>query len=197
MAASAVLLDLDGTVWDGRRWYADAIAGLSGASAAEILARLDDGEVLVSVSRDCGVKDAHLARVARDEGGSMPLYEGVVETLDRLGAADTPIGVVSNLTGWLARPLLESTGIAAYLSATVTPRPGVPAKPSPQGVARALGDMGRGVGPDVWLVGDGPADAVAARAAGVRFAWARYGLHRTEPPGTDRVLARFGDALAL
>ena len=125
------------------------------------------------------------------------LYEGVIDTLDRLRARGILIGVVSNLSGWLARPLLESTGIAAYVSATVTPRWGVPPKPSPHGVKKALAEMGRSADASVWVVGDGLTDARAAQAAGVQFAWARYGYESDAPPGTGKVLRGFEDVLAL
>ena len=197
MAAETLLLDLDGTVWDSRSWYADAIAGLSGARASEIVPRLEAGESVASVSRDCGVKDRSLARAAKENGTSMELYEGVIDTLDRLRARGILIGVVSNLSGWLARPLLESTGIEAYVSATVTPRWGVPPKPKPHGVKIALAEMGRSPDASVWVVGDGLTDAGAAQAAGVQFAWACYGYESDAPPGTGWVLGGFEDVLAL
>ena len=121
MAAETLLLDLDGTVWDSRAWYAHAIAGLSGARVSDIVARLDAGESVPSVSRDCGVQSRHLAQNGERSGSSMVLYDGVIETLDCLRSRGTLIGVVSNLTGGLARPLLESTGIGVYATATVTP----------------------------------------------------------------------------
>lgn len=197
MAAETVLLDLDGTVWDGRGWYAAAIAALSGADGTQVLARLRDGESVVAVARSCAVTNARLAAAAREGGGSITVYNGVVETLDRLRARGTPIGIVSNLSGWLARPLLAATGIGAYAKTTATPRPGVPAKPKPHTIRQALEDMGGNAGEGVWLVGDGRVDACAARAAGVRFAWASYGFEDEAPPGAERVLESFSDVLAL
>lgn len=197
MAADTLLLDLDGTVWDGHAWYADTIAALSGTPAAAIAPRLAAGESVPRVLRDCGVSKARLARAARDYGASVGLYEGVLNTLERLRADGTEVGVVSNLPGWLVRPLLSSTGIGAYVGAIATPRPGVPAKPQPHGVAIVLGELGRTAGAGTWFVGDGRTDAGAAHAAGVRFAWASYG-YETEPPlAVDKVLARFEDVLEL
>ena len=84
MAAETLLLDLDGTVWNSRAWYADAIAQLSSAQASEIATRLEAGESVPGVSRDYGVSDTRLARAASENGTSIELYERVFDTLDRL-----------------------------------------------------------------------------------------------------------------
>ncbi len=197
MAAETLLLDLDGTVWDSRAWYADAIAELSDTPVSEIANRLDAGESIARVSRDCGVRDKSLTRAAKENGTSIELYAQVIDTLDRLQARGTVIGVVSNLSGWLARPLLDSTGVGAYVTATVTPRRGVPSKPKPHGIQKALKEIGRTAGAGTWFVGDGVTDAQAAQAAGVQFAWASYGYEADAPGGTARVLSGFEDILKL
>ena len=197
MAARALLLDLDGTVWDSRGWYAEAVARLSGAPTAELAAGLAAGASVARLASAVGVSRARLARAARDDGASVELYEGVLDTLDYVRAHGTMIGVVSNLPGWLARPLLASTGIEEYVAAIATPRPGVPAKPSPHGIESVLRELGRTPDAGTWVVGDGRTDAAAARAAGVRFAWASYGYETAQPPGTTKVLAGFGDVLDL
>ena len=196
MAADTLLLDLDGTVWDSRAWYAAAIARLCAGTAAEIAVELEAGVNVARIARERGVTNARLAREAREHGSSVDLYEGVFGTLERLRARPTSIGVVSNLPGWLVRPLLESTGVGAYVGATATPRVGVPAKPHPQGVKRVLKELGRST-TGAWFVGDGTADAGAAVAAGVPFAWASYGYDTEAPPETTRVVARFEDVLEL
>ena len=196
MAADTLLLDLDGTVWNSRAWYAAAIARLCGDSAREIAAELEAGANVVRVARERGVTKARLAGAARQDGATVELYGGVFETLERLRARATSIGVVSNLPGWLVGPLLESTGVGGYVAATATPRVGVPAKPQPHGVSKVLKELDRPA-TGAWFVGDGTADAGAARAAGVRFAWASYGYDADAPAGTARVLARFEDVLEL
>ncbi|MDE0420723.1 MAG: HAD hydrolase-like protein [Gammaproteobacteria bacterium] len=196
MAADTLLLDLDGTVWNSRAWYADAIARLSDGSAAEIAVELEAGANVARIARQCGVSNARLAREAREDGASVEIYDGVFETLERLRARSTPIGVVSNLPGWLVGPLLESTGVGGHVAATATPRAGVPAKPQPHGIKRVLDELGRPTA-GAWFVGDGTADAGAAAAAGVPFAWVSYGYDAEAPAGTARVLARFGDVLDL
>ena len=193
MAASTVVLDLDGTVWDSRPWYAETIARLSDGSALQVGRDLKAGASVVRAARDYGVSKARLARAAREDGASVELYEGVLPTLDRLRARGTPIGIVTNLPGWLVLPLLESTGIGEYAAAVATPRRGVPAKPKPHGIRQVLAEMGQKADLGTWFVGDAAADAEAAEAASVRFAWASFGYESAMPPGTGKVLACFDE----
>ena len=175
MARRTLLLDLDGTLWNSRPWYAEVLAGISGGSAAELENRLASGENIVRLARERGVSNSRLARAASEGSAALGFYDSVLETLVQLSDRATSMGVVSNLPGWLVRPVAQATGIAGYFDAIVTPRAGVPAKPNPHGVMKALKDMGREADAHTWLVGDGVVDAKAASAAGVRFAWASYG----------------------
>ena len=199
MATATLLLDLDGTVWHSRPWYAGTIARLSGGSASEVKGRLEAGESIVQVAKDFRVSNARLAGAAREDAVSLELYEQVPQTLDSLREQGTSIGIVSNLPGWLVSPLLHSTGIEKYIAVTVTPQPwrGVPAKPKPHGIRKVLQEMGREADAQTWFVGDGAADAEAAKAAGVQFAWASYGYEREAPHGTAKVLECFDDVLQL
>lgn len=197
MAPATLLLDLDGTVWDSRPWYAEVIARLSGGSALQVIGELEAGASIVRVAEDYQVSKARLTRAAKDDGGSIQLYEGVLQTLDGLRERGTLIGIVSNLPGWLVTPLLQSTGLEGYIAATATPRPGVLAKPKPHGIRRVLHETGRAADARTWFVGDGAVDAEAAAAAGVQFAWASYGYYTEAPPGMAKVLKRFDDVLQL
>ena len=197
MAAATVVLDLDGTVWHSRPWYAETIARLSGGSASQVERELEAGVSVVRAAKDHGVSSRRLARAAKEDGASVELYEGVSPTLDGLRARGTPIGIVTNLPGWLVQPLLESTGIGDYAAALETPRRGVPAKPKPHGIRRVLAEMGHKADLESWFVGDAAVDAEAAGAAAVRFAWASFGYESEMPPGTDKVLARFDEILEL
>ena len=184
-------------MWDSRPWYAEAIARLSGGSALQVAGQLEAGANIVRVAKDHGVSNARLAQAAKEDGVPIELYDGVLQTLDSLRERGILIGIVSNLPGWLVRPLLQSTGIDKYVTATATPRRGVPAKPKPHGIQRVLQEMGRDANARTWFVGDGAVDAEAAVAAGVQFAWASYGYHTEAPPHTAKVLKRFNDVLRL
>jgi len=184
-------------VWDSRPWYAEVIARLSGGSALQVAGELEAGASIVRMAEDYQVSKARLTRAAKDDGGSIQLYEGVLQTLDGLRERRTLVGIVSNLPGWLVTPLLQSTGLEGYIAATATPRPGVLAKPKPHGIRRVLHETGRAADSRTWFVGDGAVDAEAAAAAGVQFAWASYGYYTEAPPGMAKVLKRFDDVLQL
>ena len=197
MAAATLLLDLDGTLWHSRPWFAETIARQSGSCSSDIESLLQAGANIVRVAKDYGVSRTRLVQAASATAGSLELYEQVLHTLDILRERGTPIGIVSNLPGWLVRPLIESKGMDMYFAATVTPRPGVPAKPSPNGIRRALQQMDRLADARTWFVGDGTVDARAAIAADVKFAWASYGYEKEQPLGTAKTLERFEDVLRL
>ena len=130
MVRRTYLLDLDGTLWDSRPWYAEVLAQLSGSSIGEIARQLEAGENVVGITKKYGVTKTRLTREANENGESLRLYEGTLQALDQLQKRESLIGVVTNLPGWLVTPLVKATGIDVYLDAIVTPRPGVPAKPS-------------------------------------------------------------------
>ncbi len=199
MVATAVILDLDGTVWDSRPWYANTIARLSGVSVLQVERKLEEGASIVIAARDCHVSNSRLALAAKQNGGAIELYEHVVPTLDFIRERGTPIGFVTNLPGWLARPMLISTGLSKYAAAIATPRRGIPAKPKPHGIRRVLAEIASELESEsgVWFVGDETVDSKAAEAASVKFAWASFGYGLVEPNRTDKVLKSFKDLLDL
>lgn len=197
MAQRTLLLDLDGTLWNSRLWYAEILARLSDGSAVELENRLASGANLPQLASECEVTNSRLARAAVNNVASLPLYEGALQTLSNLANRGTAMGVVTNLPGWLVRPLIHGKGIARYFGAIVTPRRGIPAKPKPHGILRALKEIEREVDCHTWMVGDGIVDSNAATAAGVRFAWSSCGYETLPPPGTETVLHSFGDVLGL
>ena len=152
---------------------------------------------MVGLARELGVTKARLAREAAASVASLGLYGDMRQTLDRLRERATRMAVVTNLPGWLVVPVAVAVGVEDYFEAIVTPRAGVPAKPQPHGIRKALTAMGRETDQHTWLVGDGAADAEAAVRAGVRFAWASYGYETAQPSGTETVLRSFEDVLRL
>lgn len=197
LASRIVLLDLDGTVWDSRPWYAMAIARLSGCEASDIEAQLAAGASVIQLARQCGVGKTQLKNQATGIVGFPQLYDGVVHTLERLRDRETRLGVVSNLSGSLAVPLLHTSGLDRFFDTVVTPGLGIRAKPQPHGILRALRDIGRKNGSKTWYVGDGVVDANAAQAAKIRFAWASYGYENEEPEGVDTTIDQFEEVLQL
>ena len=107
------------------------------------------------------------------------------------------MGVVTNLPGWLAQPLMEAVDIHQYFRTTVTPRWGVRSKPQPHGIRKALQELGAVDDSETYYVGDTAVDAEAAKKAAVRFAWASYGYETDEPENVAVVLHEIGDLLDL
>ena len=165
-------------------------------SPAVLGRELAQGKSVLDLAVESGVSRKHLERVAKERGEQLPLFDGVRRTLCLLWERGASIGVVTNLTGSLVRPLVEATDIRRYFSTVVTPGRGVPRKPSPRGILKALKQMEREADRHTWLVGDECTDGEAAKAAGVRFAWASYGYSPTIL-AADVELGRFADVLEL
>lgn len=199
MADTTLLLDLDGTLWDSRPWFARILARASAEAPAPIEERLARGANIVALARDCGLSRARLARRAHECSDNLHLYDGAIETLGTLVDLETPMGVVTNLPAWLVNPMIAGTGLDEYFDTVITPNrfSGIPPKPNPAGIIAAIRAISPTSDSTIWFIGDGNADAGAAIEAGVRFAWASYGYETDPPPGTDRVLAQICDILEL
>src|SRR5216683_4175252 len=193
MAPRAVLVDLDGTVWNSYPWYATLLAATGNISESAALKHLQAGESIVSLLRKCGVSTSTLERRCAD----LALFPGVAETLGRLVSRGMPIGAVTSLPGRLVSPML--TGVALHGTFTTVIHAGNCRfrKPHPGPVLAALRDLGIVPSAEVLYVGDLEGDAQAAATAGVVFAWAAYGYGGARPASSAHVLRRFSDILAL
>jgi HAD superfamily hydrolase (TIGR01549 family) len=92
------------------------------------------------------------------------LLPGVVPALERLRSLGLELGVVANWDLSLRR-LLDEVGLTRYFRATVH----AANKPAPDGLRRALEQLGVDAGRALH-VGDDEADELAAAEAGMRFA---------------------------
>lgn len=197
MARRTILFDLDGTLWNSRSWYAEVLASLCDQSVAQLSSRLFAGANIVQLMKDSHVSQSRLVTQAVADASTLELYAGVVDTLEELRRRTVAMGVVTNLPGWLARPLMEAVDIHQYFQVAVTPRWGVPAKPQPHGIRKALREMEATDGSETYYVGDAAEDAEAAKGANVRFAWASYGYGTDAPTNTAAVLHEIRDLLDL
>lgn len=121
-------------------------------------------------------------------------YPGVAETLDRLRAAGLRLAVCTNKIEAAAVAALREVGLADLLDAIVGSDTVPARKPDPAHVRAALDRIG--VAPDrAAMVGDGPNDVAAARAAGLPVLLVSYGYGRAPVAalGADRVIERFAD----
>ncbi len=112
------------------------------------------------------------------------LFEGMVETLDRLEAEGRRWGVVTNKASRFTRPLMERLGLhrraACVVSGDTTPHP----KPHPAPIQHALESCAVGSERTVY-VGDDLRDILAGRAAGVSTVIAAYGYLGAEADITN------------
>lgn len=191
MAASAILFDLDGTIWDSYPCYAVALHKRLGVTANNVMARLRGGENAIRLARQCGLTNTNFATLCRKSFDRLQLYPDVRETLALLRERETRMGIVTSLPQWLARNFLADFDLTEYFDAAVY----ASKKPSPSGIMRAVNILSPVQ--QVYYVGDSPVDAQAADRAGVSFAWASYGYYDECPSNADEVLESFSDLVRL
>jgi phosphoglycolate phosphatase len=183
-----VLFDLDGTLVDSAPDIAAAlnaalvelgypphplplVTSYVGDGAAKLVERAtaDDREVdqVLLLERFKAQYAANICVATRP-------YPGIVAALDAYRAAGTPLAVVTNKPGDLARELLARLSLDAYFADILGDGDGFPRKPAPD---IALHVCARhGVPPaETLLVGDGIPDVKLGQASAVRVAAAAWG----------------------
>lgn len=178
------LFDVDGTLTDS----AEDICGAIEATLArrghppqsfEFL-RSFIGRHLTEMFCECipGVSEAEVSGLIEDyrqtywarEHASTRLYPGVAEAMPRIPGLKSTATTKGTPT---TRIVLEKFGLLPYFD-HVQGTDGFPAKPAPDVIERSLQRFA--VDPaDVLMVGDAPADVLAARAAGIQCCAVRYG----------------------
>ena len=132
-----------------------------------------DEESLVRLQRECVRVFLEAVGADLDPDEFAPAYvgalhfdvlPGVFEALERLRALGLELAVVANWDLGLYR-LLDEVGLARYFKVVVH----AARKPAPDGLLRALGELGIDPGRALHI-GDDDADRNAAKAAGMRFA---------------------------
>ena len=195
MAASALIFDLDGTVWDSYPWYAERIGKGDARRRTAALADLRDAKSAATLLKKAGVTPARFRKVCAT-ADRMRLYPDALDTLIVLDQRSTALGVVTNLPNWMASPLLSMHDLDGLFGSVVTWGSTSRHKPNPDPLLLCCEQLGIDSG-DVWYVGDSPNDCRAAQAAEMPFAWARWGYCDRAPQGADEVLDGFRDAERL
>ena len=188
---SVVIFDLDGVVWDLR----PHVAELLDVQRSRVVEELANGGNLLGIARRHGMSVERLAASLASRSDRLVGPE-VLKTLDQLTRGGCRCGAATSLSGRVARPLLEATGLDARFERVVFPARGRPAKPSPEPLLAAASDMSR---PSVrhWYVGDTPSDQQAAKAAGWAFVWARYGYGPRPTGQIDAEIGQFAELLSV
>jgi FMN phosphatase YigB (HAD superfamily) len=136
-------------------------------------AKGSDEEGLARLQRECARVFLKAVGADLDAGDFAPVYAGamhfelvpdVVEGLERLRSLGLELAVVANWDLTLRR-LLEEVELAGYFHAIVH----AAAKPAPDGLVRALAELGVDASRALHI-GDDEVDELAARAAGMSFA---------------------------
>jgi phosphoglycolate phosphatase len=218
-AVKAVLLDLDGTLLDtvldlhaaangmlaelGRPPVAvDDIRAYVGRGIPNLVKRVLAGHLEAADDPAPPPADALASfrqHYAHFNGRAAKPFPGVIDGLDALKALGLPLGVITNKAQAFTEPLLERTGLAPYMSVTVSgdqlPKP----KPDPMPVVWACGRLG--VSPaDTLLIGDSVHDFHAGKHAGCKVFLVPYGYNEgrdVRSLDADAIVATIVDAARL
>lgn len=196
MASTALIFDLDGTIWDSRRFYAKAIS-IAGGDFHRSMRGLTDGLPAAQLLREAGISPPKFTKLVTSNKDDLPLYPGVRNVLSQLKVSGVPLGIVTSLPGWIASPMLGVTGLCQIFCTVVDWGRCRSPKPSPKPLLLALEDLNVIPSNNTWYIGDSISDGQAAKAAQVSFAWASYGYGPEKFDNVDRVLCSFSDILLL
>ena len=177
---AALIFDLDGTLVDSQR---DIAAAANAARLAHQLAPLpfeailpmigDGARALVARAFDAAEDSALVeAALASFKASYLAhpcvhsvLLPGVREILDAAAAAKLPCAVLTNKPRDVTMALLGALGLLGEFR-TVWGGGDGPLKPSPVGLLEVLVRLDVAAGA-AWMIGDGPQDVGAGKAAGV------------------------------
>jgi 2-phosphoglycolate phosphatase len=181
---SALLFDLDGTLVDSRRDIAaacnaaraahglaplpfEAILAMVGDGARALVARAFDREAFDGAGDDA-IVDAGLATFKASylahPSVHTVLLPGVRAVLEDAAAAKLPCAVITNKPRDVTLLVLDALGIGLFFQAIWGGGDG-PLKPSPASVLDVAARLGAPV-TSAWMIGDGPQDIGAGKAAG-------------------------------
>jgi phosphoglycolate phosphatase len=208
----AILFDLDGTLIDSAPDLASAVNAvlhrdrLGPLSVDAVRAMIGHG-IRKLVERAYAACDRQLDSDELDnhEASMMAVYalhltvdtkllDGVVAALEACKNHDVALGVVTNKPTGMSRSILTHFGLLDDFQSVVGGDEGIPRKPHPAPLLRALEMLG--VEPaDSVMVGDSAADIDAARAAGIASILIEGGYSgaATESLGATKVIAHLSD----
>ncbi len=191
-AVEAVLFDVDGTLVDSRdaivATYADAVRELAGDHTidpwssvdVEYVLQLPASEVFTLLADGQADRAAQLSEVFQrrytEREPHIMWFEGAVDVLRALHSRGLALGLVTTKARRRLELHLAAAGVADLFTATISGDETARTKPDPAPVLAVLERIGVPA-ERALLVGDGVADIVAARAAGVRSVGVAYGFH--------------------
>jgi phosphoglycolate phosphatase len=183
MAGGTLLLDLDGTVLDSAPWYAARLSA-DLAERVDLANRMTAPNAGVNVAKllkEAGYTTGRIRTACRGYGPPA-IYPGALSALRTYTQTDWRIAIVTNLPAWLVTPLVESSELKDLIEHMETAKRGVPPKPRPNLLLRALAVL-ETLPSTATMLGDTTGDLKAATAAGTRFVWAGWGYGGVPPKG--------------
>jgi len=177
MAATAIVLDLDGTIWDSYPLYARALGKQTGVSVPDTERALRHGQNVIRLLEAAGLSRRRFAGVCAEMATLHVLYPGVLESLKRLSDVRMPLGIVTSLPNDIAGPLLEALELDSIFGEIRF----AARKPNATPIYEVLRALSIEPNHDAYYVGDLERDAQTAKNADVSFAWASYGYGEREP----------------
>ena len=149
------------------------IVGLSLVEAMEML--LPEGNATVHRDLAEAYKAAFFQMRSSGAMSAEPLYDGIVDVLDRLAGDGWQLGVATGKSDRGLAHILAHHGIAArFITLQTADRH--PSKPHPSMIETAMADAGATPATTV-MIGDTSYDMLMARAAGVRAVGVAWGYH--------------------
>lgn len=179
VAANAVVVDLDGTVWDSEPWY-QALAAASGHQTPE-------GLPAARLLRKVGYTERAFSKACNEAHPPLRLYPGVASALEHLANGGIALGVVTNLPRWMVQPMLAASGLTSILGTVIDYGATHRRKPHPDPLLEVCRRI-ECAPEQTWYVGDRQEDATAAAKAEMPFAWASWGYTSSPPSTVRRVL---------
>lgn len=196
MARSAFVFDLDGTIWDSYPWYSAILAPDDQAGRGRAISRLRKGASIITLAAEYGISRRTLMNRCSECTESLTLYSEVLETISSLNDAGHCLGVVTSLSGELAKLMLHRVGLSPFFDTVVHPGNCAARKPSPLPLLKALADLGGIPATSTTYIGDTETDHLCATRAGVRFLWAAYGYGQ-RPKGEFSEVRGFAEVLTI
>ena len=208
-----IVFDCDGTLVDSQhlivaameRAFADRalalpvrdnILGVVGLSLPIAIERLVPHMSVAAIDDLAEGYKAAFGELRRDPLQREPLYPGVREILNELGARDdVMLGVATGKSRRGVAAILEREGLDGLFQTIQTADTHL-SKPDPSMLITAMAEAGCGP-PDTIMIGDTTFDIEMARAAGVRAVAVSWGYHPIEALVTAGAHIVVGDAKAL
>ena len=198
MKISCFIFDLDGTLIDSLDDLTNAVNYMRKQFGSKTVQRTDVQKMI-----GCGIKellknsfiydgiaiseeelqkalDIYGKYYAQHQTDATVLYPGVPETLAALQAAGIRCAVATNKTRVDAQNILRQLGVMQYIDSVVGDDGKIVLKPAPDSLYEVARQLNVPI-EECVMVGDNYTDLGAARAAGIRSVFCRYGLGFKEP----------------